>query len=277
MKPEQFNRIEAEKSAPKKNKLSLEKFFQQFNTLDMQGYGSWPQSVKITCWLFIFSLVCLLGYFVVIEPKHATLENAQSMQQSLLDEFKEKDAKLRNLKQYQAQLSQMQSDFNQQLAQLPKETEIPSLVEDIHDAGVRSGLKIKNIRLEAEVKQAFFIEQPILIEAQGDYHDFGQFVSRIAALSRIVTLHDVLISSNTDTASKSDLPKVEYSLKAKTYRYIGTHPTGQQSAEQQNTIQQDTTQQSTAQQSTAQQDTTQQSTTQHGTAQHVGQSQATSP
>lgn len=260
MKPDQFDVPETQKVASKKNKLTVERFFQQFNTLDMQAYGSWPQSVKITCWLFIFSLVCLLGYFVLIEPKRATLENAQSMQQSLLNEFKEKDSKLRNLKQYQAQLTQMQSDFNQQLAQLPKETEIPSLVEDIHTAALQSGLKIKNIHLEQEITQAFFIEQPISIEAQGDYHRFGQFVSRIAALPRIVTLHDVVISSNPDSARKSDLPQVEYSLKAKTYRYVGS-----------------TTPPTSNPQNPVQHNPAQQNATEHGTAQHVGQPQQTAP
>ncbi|MFX7629037.1 type 4a pilus biogenesis protein PilO, partial [Acinetobacter baumannii] len=81
--------------------------------------------------------------------------------------------KLRNLQQYQLQLQEMQANFNQQLEQLPKETEIPSLVEDINLTGVNSGLKFKNIRLEDEVKQEIFIEQPITIEAPGDYHAFG--------------------------------------------------------------------------------------------------------
>lgn len=282
MKPDQSNSVETEKAGVKKNKLSFEKFFQQFNTLDMQAYGSWPQSVKLTCWIFIFSLVCLLGYFVLIEPKRATLENAQSMQQSLLNEFKEKESKLRNLKQYQAQLVQMQSDFEQQLAQLPKETEIPSLVEDIHDAGQKSGLKIKNIRLEDEVKQAFFIEQPILIEAQGDYHDFGQFVSRIAALPRIVTLHDVVISTQTDSARKSDIPRVEYSLKAKTYRYVGSTAAVQVSTAASTAATATSTQvssatdpsataQAAAVQNTTQPGDAQQHRTEHGTTQRVGQ------
>ena len=104
---------------------------------------------------------------------------------------------------------------------MPKETEIPGLVEDINVTGVNSGLKFKNIRLENEIKQEFFIEQPIAIEATGDYHAFGSFVSGIAALPRIVTLHDFEITASENKEKKSDIPQVNYNVKAKTYRYIG--------------------------------------------------------
>jgi len=116
----------------------------------------------------------------------------------------------------------MEASFNQQLEQLPKETEIPGLVEDINLSGVNAGLKFKNIRLEPEVKQEFFIEQPISIEATGDYHAFGSFVSGIAGLSRIVTLHDFTITGTENKEKKTDIPVVDYTLKAKTYRYVGS-------------------------------------------------------
>ncbi|ERQ00167.1 membrane protein [Acinetobacter sp. COS3] len=205
----------------KKKKMTVEQFFQQFNTLDMNNYGSWPLSVKITCWIFVFLAVVALGYFVVIKSQLESIANAQAKEQSLLNEFREKDSKLRNLQQYQAQLQEMEANFNQQLEQLPKETEIPSLVEDINLTGVNSGLKFKNIRLESEVKQEFFIEQPISIAATGDYHAFGAFVTGIAALPRIVTLHDFVVEAKPDTQKKSDIPVINYSVKAKTYRYIG--------------------------------------------------------
>ena len=207
--------------AIKKKKMTVDQFFQQFNTLDMNNYGSWPLSVKITCWIFIFLAVLALGYFVVIKSQLEAIANAQAKEQSLLNEFKEKDSKLRNLQQYQTQLQEMEANFNQQLEQLPKETEIPSLVEDINLTGVNSGLKFKNIRLENEVKQEFFIEQPISIEATGDYHAFGAFATGIAALPRIVTLHDFTVEAKQDTEKKSDIPVIHYTVKAKTYRYVG--------------------------------------------------------
>ena len=222
MSRDNLDEFDDELNTPKKNKMTVDKFFQQFNTLDTNNFGSWPLSVKITCWLFLFFVVCAIGYFLAIKPKLDAIDQAHAQEQNLLNEFKEKDSKLRNLQQYQAQLQQMEANFNQQLQQLPKETEIPSLVEDINVTGVNSGLKFKNIRLENEVTQEFFIEQPISIEATGDYHAFGTFVSGIAILPRIVTLHDFVITASQNTEKKSDIPTVDYSLKAKTYRYVAT-------------------------------------------------------
>lgn len=221
MNLEKSDDLNQETVAIKKKKMTVEQFLQQFNTLDMNNYGSWPASVKITCWIFIFLAVLALGYFVVIKSQLEEIANAQAKEQSLLNEFKEKDSKLRNLQQYQTQLQEMEANFNQQLQQLPKETEIPSLVEDINLTGVNSGLKFKNIRLENEVKQEFFIEQPISIEATGDYHAFGAFTTGIAALPRIVTLHDFTVEATEDTQKKSDIPVINYTVKAKTYRYVG--------------------------------------------------------
>lgn len=226
MNRDEFDDVSLDKNVSKKKKMTVEQFFQQFNTLDMNNYGSWSWSVKITCWIFIFFLVCALGYFLAIKPKLDVIDGARNQEQTLLNEFKEKDSKLRNLKQYQVQLQQMEANFNQQLQQLPKETEIPSLVEDINIAGTGSGLKFKNIRLENEVKQEFFVEQPISIQATGDYHSFGNFVSSIAALSRIVTMHDFTVTAVAPSEKKSDIPVVEYTLNAKTYRYIGVDEEG---------------------------------------------------
>lgn len=222
MSREDLDEFDDELDTAKKKSMSVDKFFQQFNTLDSSNFGSWPLSVKITCWIFLFFLVCAIGYFLALKPKLDAIDQAHAQEQNLLNEFKDKDSKLRNLQQYQAQLQQMEMNFNQQLQQLPKETEIPSLVEDINLTGVNSGLKFKNIRLESEVTQEFFIEQPIAIEATGDYHSFGSFVSGIAALPRIVTLHDFVITATQNQDKKSDIPTVDYALKAKTYRYIAT-------------------------------------------------------
>ena len=211
--------------ATHKKKMTLDKFLQQFNTLDPNNYGSWPLSVKITCWILIMMMIGILGYFALIKGQIDAISNANAQEQNLLNEFREKDSKLRNLQQLQAQLQEMEANFNQQLEQLPKETEIPGLVEDINVSGVNSGLKFKNIRLENEIKQEFFIEQPISIEATGDYHAFGSFVSGIAALPRIVTLHDFDITGTENKEKKTDIPQITYNVKAKTYRYIGATDT----------------------------------------------------
>lgn len=207
-----------------KKKMTVEKFFQQFSTLDTSNYGGWSRSVKVTFWLFLWLIIAAVGYFLAIKPKLDSIDIARAQETQLLNEFREKDSKLRNLQQYQIQLMDMQANFNQQLEQLPKETEIPGLVEDINITGVNAGLKFKNIRLENEIKQEFFIEQPIAIEATGDYHAFGSFVSGIAALPRIVTLHNFEISAEENKEKRAEVPVVTYKLNAKTYRYIGTSP-----------------------------------------------------
>ena len=151
--------------AIKKKKMTVDQFFQQFNTLDMNNYGSWPLSVKITCWIFIFLAVLALGYFVVIKSQLEAIANAQAKEQSLLNEFKEKDSKLRNLQQYQTQLQEMEANFNQQLEQLPKETEIPSLVEDINLTGVNSGLKLS---------KSFSLSSPLVLKLRGIIMHLGR-------------------------------------------------------------------------------------------------------
>ena len=221
MSNEEFDEFCQDVVAVPKNKMTVEKFFQQFNTLDPNNYGSWPLSVKITCGIFIAALAFAVIYFVMIRSTIESISQASAQEQNLLNEFREKESKLRNLQQYQIQLQEMEARFNQQLEQLPKETEIPGLVEDINLSGVNSGLKFKNIRLEPEIKQEFFIEQPIAIEATGDYRAFGSFVSSIAGLSRIVTLHDFTITGAENKEKKSEIPVIDYVVKAKTYRYVG--------------------------------------------------------
>lgn len=221
MSQEQLDESSENAVKPVKNKMTLDRFVKQFNSLDTANYGGWPISVKITCWIFIFILVCIVGYFVLISSKMDSIATAQAQETNLLNEYREKDSKLRNLQLYQKQLVKMQADFNQQLQQLPKESEIPGLVEDINVTGVTAGLKFKNISLDPEIKQEFFMEQPISIQATGDYHAFGQFASAIAALPRIVTMHDFTIVAGQDESKKSDIPVVTYTVHAKTYRYLG--------------------------------------------------------
>ncbi len=207
-------------------KVDFKKIYQQFNTLDMSSYGSWPIAVKVVCWIFIYFIICVLGYLLVIRYQIEDIDKAEVQQENLLKEFREKDSKFRNLQLYEQQFNEIKQDFNKQLQQLPKQTEIPSLVENINTTGVKAGLKFKNIHLDHEIKKDFFIEQPISIEATGDYHAFGTFVSNMAVLPRIVTLHDFEITAKPDANKKTDIPQVTYALKAKTYSYVGAFDQG---------------------------------------------------
>ncbi len=109
MKRDPVDHTAPEQAPVQKKRMTVDKFFQQFNTLDMSNYGSRPKSVKITCWIFIFFLVVALGYFVMIRPQLDTIQTARAQEQNLLNEFKEKESKLRNLQQYQRQLVEMQA------------------------------------------------------------------------------------------------------------------------------------------------------------------------
>ena len=221
---EQYSNGTPNTTIAKKKKFDFEKFIQQWNTLDTQNYGGWPIAVKVTVWTFIILFISILGYILIIKPKIQEIDIALGQERNLLEEFQQKESKFRNLQQYQQQLQMMQVNFNQQLEQLPKETEIPGLVEDINITGIKSGLKFNNILLEPEIKQEFLIEQPISIAATGDYHAFGTFVSGTAVLPRIVTLHDFVVTSEQNEQQNIGIPKTTYTIKAKTYRYVGGAP-----------------------------------------------------
>lgn len=203
----------------RKKKFTFSDFINSFNSLDSQNMGNWPNPVKLTIYFFVMALTLLLAYFVVIRPVLDEIDNARAQEENLLSEYRSKDSKLRNLKLYQRQVEEMEFTFGELLQQLPKETEIPGLVEDINFTGVSSGLRFNNIKVQPEVKQDFFIELPISIEAQGDYHAFGAFTSGLAALPRIVTIHDFTIEALPEAQTKSEIPVLKMTVNAKTYRY----------------------------------------------------------
>lgn len=211
--------IDKDDLKPKKKAFNFQEFINSFNSLDPQNMGSWPSAVKITVYVFVLLATLALAYFVVVRPLMNDIDNARAQEQSLLTEYQEKDSKLRNLRLYQIQVEEMEQTFGQLLLQLPKETEIPGLVEDINFTGVSSGLQFDNITVQPEIKQEFFIELPISMIAKGDYHAFGAFVSGLAALPRIVTLHDFVIEALPASESKSEVPALKMTVQAKTYRY----------------------------------------------------------
>jgi type IV pilus assembly protein PilO len=219
MNLDKFDDSSVDKKSPKKKSFDFQEFINSFNSLDPQNMGNWPAAVKITIYIFIILATLAAAYFALIRPMLEDINNARAQEQSLLNEYKEKDSKLRNLKLYQIQVEEMEQTFGELLQQLPKETEIPGLVEDINFTGVSSGLRFNNIKVQPEIKQEFFIELPISIEAQGDYHSFGAFTSGLAALPRIVTLHDFTIETLSANKVKSEIPVLKMNVDAKTYRY----------------------------------------------------------
>lgn len=183
------------------------------NDLDFENIGSWPLAVKVIVWLIVLVAVLGLGYVYHVKGLQETLASSQSKELKLKQEFEEKAFQAANLDAYRRQMVEMEESFGALVGQLPSDTEVPGLLEDITNKGVLNGLNIKKIKLENERKQEFYVELPISIEASGTYHDLGAFISGMAGLPRIVTLHDFNISQGNESG------KLELSITAKTYRY----------------------------------------------------------
>lgn len=182
--------------------------------LDLENVGNWPLVLKSILLGVLYSLILVAGFYFHVQALQQRLANTEQQEETLRQEFEQKAFEAANLDIYRAQLTEMTLRFGELVAQLPSQTEVPSLLEDITDKGKLNGLGIKRIDLLEEQAQTFFVELPIAIEAAGSYHDLGAFISGMASLPRIVTLHDFKVSVDTKTPSM-----LEMSLLAKTYRY----------------------------------------------------------
>lgn len=212
------------KGAADKKNFDLQEFINTLNTLDPQNVGSWPLPVKIFIYVMVFVIVLVLGYMLDLSGIRENLSVGKQQQETLLGEFEQKVFKAQNLETYKRQLKDMEDSFGALLRQLPQDTEVPGLLEDITHAGLGSGVDFDSIDLGAESPKDFYVEQPINIKAHGDYHSFGAFVSGIAALPRIVTLHDFRIDpiSSARSDDNDGAPVLSLTIQAKTYRYNDT-------------------------------------------------------
>lgn len=187
-----------------------------FSELSVDNIGSWPLAVKIMVWVLAFIVVIGLGYFYNISTLRDDLGRVEQKEVGLRKEFEDKALKAANLDALRKQMVEMEESFGALVSQLPSDTEVPGLLEDITNKGIESGLEIKSIQLQPEQAKEFYVELPISIQVTGSYHDFGTFVSGIAGLPRIVTLHDFKITTD------SKVPGVlSMSIAARTYRYKG--------------------------------------------------------
>ena len=182
--------------------------------LDLDNMGSWPNALKATVMVLLFLLLLGAGFYWHIEDLNKRLAGVEQKEQSLRQDFEKKAFEAANLDAYKAQLAAMEERFGALVAQLPSETEVPGLLEDITDKGELNGLSIKRIDLLDEQAETFYVELPIAIEAVGSYHDLCAFISGMAGLPRIVTLHDFEI-----ILSDGAGPMLDMSIQAKTYRY----------------------------------------------------------
>jgi type IV pilus assembly protein PilO len=190
---------------------------EELQALDVNDIGRWPPAFRAAVIAMVFVVVIGLGiYWIVIEDKAPKLKRAQGDEQTLRVTFENKQKKAANYDAYKAQLAQMEQSFGTMLRQLPGETEIPSLIVDISQTGLAAGLQEKLFQPQAEIPKDFYAEKPITISLAGGYHEIANFVSGVAALPRIVTLHDINISpDNTD-----NFDELTIQVTAKTYRYI---------------------------------------------------------
>ncbi|MEH6563826.1 MAG: type 4a pilus biogenesis protein PilO [Halopseudomonas sp.] len=183
--------------------------------LDFNNIGSWPGALKVIVCVFVFVVLLVLGYHFHLKDLQASLERVEAQEVALRKDFTDKSYRAANLEAYKEQLAEIEERFSGLLKQLPKDSEVPGLLEDITQMGLNSGLEFESITLKPEVAQQFYVELPINIVVRGSYHDLATFVSSVAGLPRIVTLNDFVIQPV--NAANPDL--LTMNIVAKTYRY----------------------------------------------------------
>jgi type IV pilus assembly protein PilO len=195
---------------------------EELRTLNVREPGRWPLAIRVIAVVLCFVIVSgLLFYFFVWEDRMPALQQAEDQESKLRTEFRDKHAKAANLNLYKQQLSDIEKSFGAMLRQLPSKTEVPNLLVDISQTGLAAALEEKLFQPGAEVKKDFYAELPIHIQLTGTFHEFGTFVSGIAALPRIVTLHDISITPIKEGNNKeAGFDQLQLDLTAKTYRYL---------------------------------------------------------
>jgi len=182
------------------------------NDIDWNNMGSWPLVGRIIFATIVFFSIIIGLYFIDIQGDSERFSRVVVEEETLRKTFEIKAFKVANLDAYKKQLAEIEESFGSLLRQLPRETEVPGLLEDITAAAVGASLEIKSIELKDEVQTEYYTELPIDIDVVGEYHDFGVFVSAVAGLGRIVTLHDFEVKG-------SEGNKLSLNITAKTYRY----------------------------------------------------------
>src|SRR6266850_6228792 len=193
------------------------KFFDQLRALDPRDVGRWPVAVRGFFIAVIFAVCAAFAWYMFVwNDDRPVLQKAEADELDLRSQFENKQQRAANLDAYKAQLGEMERSFGAMLRQLPGKTEVPNLLVDISQTGLAAGLEEKLFQPQNEQKRDFYAELPIKIRLSGSYHQLGEFVSGIAALPRIVTLHDIEIKPET----KDAYDQLSLELTAKTYRYL---------------------------------------------------------
>ena len=192
-------------------------YVEELKALDVNDVGRWPLVFRVAVIAIVFLVVLGLGiYWTIVKDKAPQLAREQEDEQTLRVTFENKQRKAANYDAYKAQLAQIEQSFGTMLRQLPGETEIPSLIVDISQTGLASGLQEKLFEPQPEIAKDFYAEKPIKIRLSGGYHEIANFVSGVAALPRIVTLHNINITPESSDAYDD----LSIEVTAKTYRYL---------------------------------------------------------
>lgn len=183
--------------------------------LDYNETGEWPLPYKITALILLCLLLWGGGYYFIVKDKRSELAKLTQQEAELKTTFEIKQAKAVNLDAYKEQLAEMGVMFSSMLEQLPKQSEVPELLEDITRTGLFNGLEFELFKPESERPMDFYAELPVNMIVTGTYHQFGEFISGLAALPRIVTIHDLKIEPMDEKTGKMTMD-----MTAKTYRYF---------------------------------------------------------
>jgi type IV pilus assembly protein PilO len=192
-----------------------QELMETLQNLDFENVGGWPLPIKLGAAVLVFVGVLAAGYFFKIVEQKASYDRFLRTEAELMQQYEKKAFTAQNLEQYKKQMVDMEEMFGSLLSQLPRDTEVPGLLEDITHTGLGSGLEIERIELGNVVEREFYAELPIQMRVRGDFHGFGSFVSGVAALPRIVTLGDFSIKPVGQSAHRL----LEMQISAKTYRY----------------------------------------------------------
>lgn len=190
---------------------------EELRNLDTNDPGRWPLLFRVAAVSLVFvAVLAFCVYMFVVKTEVPLLERVQREEQELRATFEDKQRRAANFDAYRAQLADIERDFGAMLRQLPGRTEVPNLLVDISQTGLAAGLEEKLFQPMGEVQREFYAELPIRIRLTGGYHELGQFVSGIAALPRIVTLHDIAITP----VGPDVYDELTLDVTAKTYRYL---------------------------------------------------------
>lgn len=203
--------------------MDVQEAIEKLNNLDVQDLrkvGTAPKPVQILVIALLMAIILgAIGWFVV-RPQFDTLEREKRTEQELRETFKQKQSRAANLEAYKKQLAQMEESFGAMLRQLPDETDMESLLVDLSQTSVAAGLEVQYFKPGSERQLEFYAEYPIELRVAGTYHEFGNFVSGLASLPRIVTLHNIAIQPTGGGNESGANVNLSMELQAKTYRYL---------------------------------------------------------